>query len=351
MSGQEDGRRLVLVVGVGRSGTSLLTGILGQVGFHVPQPEVKADDTNPRGFSEPRWAVDFHSRLLQPRRVTVNDARPAAFDQTATAADDETVYAELREWLGGQMNEADAVVVKDPRTGWFLPLWTRASTDLGVEARFATMLRHPAEILASAAKSYGDWQKPASRAAAWINITLETERATRGGKRAFLRYEDLLDDWPRELSRTAELLDIPSLKGTDLRERFPQVDDFVDPTLHRNRIRWDELDVPASVRDMAEEVWGILQPLAGRGGDNQEAHAALDAARARYGALYAEAEAISQSSVTAVKPRKKPAKPKPQPQPNAAPKAAVPLKVRLARRIPARQRKRIKGAISSLRRS
>ncbi|HEY0631026.1 MAG TPA: sulfotransferase, partial [Thermoleophilaceae bacterium] len=338
----------VLVVGVGRSGTSLLTGILGQVGFHVPQPEVKADDTNPRGFSEPRWAVDFHSRLLQPRRVTVNDARPEAFDQTATAADDAAVYDELREWLGGQMDQADAVVVKDPRTGWFLPLWTRASTDLGVEARFVTMLRRPPEILASAAKSYGDWQKPASRAAAWINITLETERATRGARRAFVRYEDLLDDWPRELSRMAELLDLPSLTGGDLRERFPQVDDFVDPTLHRNRIRWEELDVPASVRDLAEDVWDLLQPLADRGGDNAETHAALDAARERYGALYAEAEAIAQSSVTAVKPRKKAAKPKPAP---AAPKPPPSLRVRLARRIPARHRKRVKGALGALRRS
>ena len=344
-------RRLVLVVGVGRSGTSLLTGILGQVGFHVPQPEVKADDTNPRGFSEPRWAVDFHSKLLQARRVTVNDSRPVAFEQTGTAAEDEATYSELRRWLKEQMDQADAVVVKDPRTGWFLPLWTRASADLAVEARFVTMLRHPAEILASAFKSYGHWQKPASRAAAWINITLETERATRGSRRAFVRYEDLLQDWPRELSRTAELLDLPALTGDDLRTRFPHVDEFVDPTLHRNRVRWDEFDVPASVRDLAEEVWVLLQPLADPGGDNPQTHATLDAAHARYGALYAEAEAISQSSVTAAKPRKKQAKEKPAPAAPAAPKPPPSLKVRLARRIPARQRKRIKGAIGALRRS
>jgi hypothetical protein len=344
-------RRLVLVVGVGRSGTSLLTGILGQVGFHVPQPEVTPDDTNPRGFSEPRWAVDFHTKLLQARRVTVNDARPVAFEQTATAATDDTTYAELREWLGRELEQAEQVVVKDPRTGWFLPLWTRTAGDLGVEARFVTMLRHPAEILASAFKSYGQWQKPASRAAAWINITLETERSTRGGRRAFVRYEDLLADWPHELSRTAELLDIPSLAGDDLRSRFPQVDEFVDPTLHRNRVGWDAFDVPARVRDMAEEVWTLLQPLAAPGGDNTQTQAALDAARERYGILYGEAEAISQSSVTAAKPRKKPQKPD-KPTPSApAPKPPPSLKVRVARRIPPRQRKRIKGALGALRRS
>ena len=67
-----DGRRLVLVVGVGRSGTSLLTGILAQLGFHVPQPEVQADDTNPRGFSEPRWAV-AHKYPAQEQLTTVRD--------------------------------------------------------------------------------------------------------------------------------------------------------------------------------------------------------------------------------------------------------------------------------------
>jgi len=35
-----------------------MSGMLGHLGFHIPQPEVKADDTNPRGFGEPRWVVD-----------------------------------------------------------------------------------------------------------------------------------------------------------------------------------------------------------------------------------------------------------------------------------------------------
>src|SRR5207247_7594273 len=45
-------RSLVLVAGSGRSGTSLFSGILQRLGFYVPQPEVRADDTNPRGFAE-----------------------------------------------------------------------------------------------------------------------------------------------------------------------------------------------------------------------------------------------------------------------------------------------------------
>ncbi|MCW2966587.1 MAG: hypothetical protein JWM71_359, partial [Solirubrobacteraceae bacterium] len=49
---------------------------------------------------------------------------------------------------------------------------------------------------------------------------------------------------------------------------------------------------------LAEEVWGLLQdPEAGRAGP--------DRVRGVYDELYAEAEAISQSSVIAARPRKK----------------------------------------------
>jgi hypothetical protein len=322
-----DARRLVLVVGVGRSGTSLLSGILGQIGFHIPQPEVQADDTNPRGFGEPRWVVDFHTRLLRERRVTVNDARPAAWESTGAAADVPAVRAELRDWLSGQLRADAGVVVKDPRTVWFLPLWTRCAADLGVPTAFVTMLRHPAEIVASAQRSYGTWQTGASRTAAWLNVMLETEHLTRGAPRAFVRYEDLLADWAREIAALGARLDSAALRDVD-RERFPQVDRFVDPTLHRSRVRWDELDVPPRVRDMAEEVWELVQ----RRDDLDPA--ALDAARSAYVALYAEAEAIAQSSVTAAKPRRKRAK---EPPPS--------LRVRLARRVPVRYRRRLRRLV------
>jgi hypothetical protein len=338
-----DGRRLLLVVGVYRSGTSLMAGILGQAGFHLPQPEVKADDTNPRGFGEPRWVVDFHTRLLRERRVTVHDARPAAWEATREAAGRDAVRQELGQWLGAELRHGEVVVVKDPRTLWFLDLWTGCSSRLGAETAFVTTLRHPAETLASARKAYGDWQTDASRAAAWLNLMLETERGTRGDRRAFVRYDDVLADWPRETRRVGEVLDLPVLASAD-RERLPQVDAFVDPTLHRNRTRWDELAVPAALRDMAEDVWSAMGALTQPGGDTSVVRAALDDARAAYGALYAEAEAIAQSSVTAARPRRgrRPGAAKPASAP------ARPLWVRVARHVPVRHRRALRRALGPL---
>jgi hypothetical protein len=325
-----DPKRLVLVVGVGRSGTSLLAGILGQLGFHIPQPEVRADDTNPKGFGEPRWVVDFHRRLMDRLRVIVFDARPEAFEKTGTVTDEAATHEQLRTWLGGELAQADAVVVKDPRVGWFLPLWQRCSDELGAQTSYVTMLRHPAEILTSARKSYGTWQSDASRAAAWLNVMLETEHGTRGTRRVFVRYEDLLGGWHAEIARVGGELDLPLL--TDVAaDRRAAVDAFVDPGLHRNRVRWDDLDVPAAVRDLSERVWELFQPLAEAGAEPAATSAQLDAAHDAYRALYREAEAISQPSVTAVRPRKR-----------DAPAAPPTLRVKIARRIPKPVRLRLR---------
>ena len=316
-------KHLLLVVGVGRSGTSLASGMLGQLGFHIPQPEVQADDTNPRGFGEPQWVVDFHSRVLAEQRVTLNDSRPAAWAKMGEAAG--AARGELLEWLRTELERADDVLVKDPRTVWFLDTWRSAAAELGARTSFLTMLRHPAEIVASARTSYGPGLTEASRAAAWINVTLQTERSTRDAARAFVRYDDLLADWLPEVRRVGAQLDIPRLAGA---ERVPAVDAFVDPTLHRNRTTWSDLDVPASVRDLAEQVWDHVQ--AGT-------EAALDADRDEYLALYREAEAIAQCSIIAARASRRRKPPEPPPAPS--------LRVRVARRVPAPYRRRLRQLV------
>jgi hypothetical protein len=333
-------RTLVLVVGPYRSGTSLLAGILGLLGFHVPQPEVQADGSNPRGFGEPRWVVDFHTRLLRQRRVTVLDSRPSAWTATAEAANDEAVLDELSSWLAVHFVGAENVVVKDPRIGWFLPLWLRAAGTLDIDTSFVTMLRHPTEVVNSARTWYGEWQNDASRVAAWLNVTLQAEQATRGAPRAFVRYEDLLSNWRREISRSAELLDLPWLVGIET-SRHPEIDAFVDPDLRRSGVGWGDLSVPPPLQAMAEQVWHQVSALADPGGDDEPAQASLDSERTRYLQFYADAEAVAQSSITAVKPRRGgssgPA------GGGGASRSHVRLRVRLARRIPVRYRKALRA--------
>jgi hypothetical protein len=320
-------RSLVLVAGSGRSGTSLFTGILQRLGYYVPQPEVLADETNPRGFAESRWVVDFHARLLKKARVEVADARPAAWAQTAQVGLDEHVQRQLRSWLESQFQTADNIIIKDPRLSWFLPLWHHSADGIGVSPQIVTVLRHPATVIESKLRSYGGWQGGVDRAAGWLNVTLFTERATRETSRMFVRYDDLLDDWTRTVAHVAEVLDLGVIRNARL-SSMRAAHGFVDRTLSRSRATWDDFKVPEALRDQADEVWKLMSQLSdddGRG--DQSVYDALEAARGAYVTLYEEAEAIARSSIVAARPRVPAARDHPPPR-----------LVRLTRQVPTRYR-------------
>lgn len=316
-------RSLVLVAGSGRSGTSLVSGILQRLGYHVPAPEVPADDTNPRGFAESQWVVDFHSALLKRARVQVSDARPAAWAITADICLEDEVQQQLRTWLEQQYGESEHVLIKDPRLSWFLPLWQRCAEAIGVTPRFVTMLRHPAAVVDSKQRSYGAWQGDVSRAAGWVNLTLFTERATRDAPRVLIRYEDVLEDWTKAVGHIGETLDLAVVRDAPAAS-LRTVHEFVDRSLSRSRKDWGDLALPAPLRAQADEVWELGSALA----EGEDVSGRLDAARAAYIALYDEAEAIAQSSIEASRRR-------------GAAQAALPVRARLVRTVPRRYRRRI----------
>ena len=123
--------RLVLVTGSTRSGTSLAAGTLHHLGFHVPQPVLGANASNPAGFFESTWPLWFHRGLMDRCLTSQTDARPEAFGLMAGAVSPAD-RRELARWLRVQVATAPRVVVKDPRALWVPGLWRDVATGLGI---------------------------------------------------------------------------------------------------------------------------------------------------------------------------------------------------------------------------
>jgi hypothetical protein len=291
---------LLLVAGSGRSGTSLFASVVGNLGFHVPRPWVKADDSNPRGFGEPQWVVDRHVKLLRQANVHASDARPTAWADAAKICLDEQVSAEVRLWLQEQFSGHDQVLIKDPRLLWFLPLWRRVGEELDATVHVVTMLRHPAEVVRSKLHWYQNMTLfDANRAAGWLNTMLFTERATRDYRRAFIRFEDLLEDWTQPIARVSSQLEVPTLVNARAREQL-SADDLVDRSLHRSKATWEDLDVPKGLIYLTEQVWEELLLLADPEADGKEAVLdRLDGHREEYVSYYRHAEHVAQSTTLA----------------------------------------------------
>jgi hypothetical protein len=296
--------RLVIVVGSGRSGTSTVAGTLKYLGLHVPQPEIEPNPSNPRGFFEPRWVVDFHKRLLVRSGVAISDSRPVAVERAQKVGTRPRVQSELQEWLKTAVRAAPELVVKDPRTSWFPMMWREAAQSVGVTPRFLTMLRHPAEVAGSKQTYYGR-NKAADkrigdtwRIAGWINVLHNVELASRSEPRALVRYDDLLADWRSAMGAAGETLDLSYVGGLDPNTPH-EVDDFIDPGLHRVRVTWSDLDVPPAVQEIAQATWEALGVLVEAGGHDQKAEDTMDELRDRYRQVYADAEAIAHHSIQA----------------------------------------------------
>lgn len=294
---------VVVVTGSGRSGTSSVAGALKRLGFHIPQPEVEADDRNPLGYYEPLWIADFHKTFLNSIPVRTIDTRPDAGDIAMAAVTPER-EAELRSWLVDELAghaPGDVVVVKETRAYWVMPLWARVVADAGASMSSLTMLRHPTQVVRSRDSAYltGETdafrrQRETTNVAAWMNSVFATERATRGNRRAFVPYFDLLGDWRAALSRACGQLGVAP---GDLTAPHP-IDDFIKPSLNRSGDAWDGLKVPDWLVEMAERTWSTTNVLVASPGD-EDAVAALDDLSAQYVDLYEASAAIAADEVAA----------------------------------------------------
>ena len=297
-------KRLVLVTGAGRSGTSTVAGTLHHLGLHVPLPVLKPNKSNPQGFFEPTWPVRFHNRLMERALIAQTDARPEAYGLMAEAVTEEERVA-LRAWMSGLFEEGPQVVVKDPRSLWVPWLWEEVADELGVQLSFLTMIRHPAEVVGSRSTYYGAgrkdveaWKFRAANLCSWVNGNLGVERQTRGKRRAVVRFNDLLTDWRSVILSVADDFDLTLAAGPD--DDGPgRVDEFIDPTLRRHEPVWDDMDMPAELVELAEGVWGGMCALADSGGHDDSARARMDDLDGRYSRYMLTAQAVARDTASA----------------------------------------------------
>jgi len=298
--GQPDPRRIVLVIGPGRSGTSTIAGALVKSGFEVPGKAIKGNPTNPSGFFEPRWVVDFHKELLDRTHVNTLDSAPDAYDRVTELVLKDQARDTLRSWLSKRLEEQPRLVVKDPRTVWFRELWVQTARELGVETGFVTMLRHPAEVSASREKYYAKTEGGSRRAddiariAGWVNVALTSERITQGSPRAFVRYTELVSDWRSVLTRVGGALDLSFDPGPEVSPH--PVDEFIDPSLHRVQVDWSDVEIPEALRDLGERTWAGLTRLADTG-ESADVVADLEALRAEYTQMTEDAFALNRQAI------------------------------------------------------
>lgn len=239
------------MLGMGRSGTSMVARALQHCGFHVGRHLLPATEANPLGHFESSDVVMGDEAILAELGGSWFAPPPVAVQRAEAAR----LAPRVRALLDGLRAEAGPapIAVKDPRIGVLLPVWQPV---LAGRLHPALVIRHPLEVARSLLRR--DGTAIADGLGAWeqhLRIVLETLEGTDVTvvpHRALLADPGLAAVLAEQLRRQLD----PLLATRVSPEAAPAA---VEPALHRNRLgSADDGPLTPSQR----ELWALLGALA-----------------------------------------------------------------------------------------
>jgi hypothetical protein len=194
-------RRALLVLGMHRSGTSALTGLIVRLGVDAPRTLHPPNEWNPLGYWESEPILEFHDRLLRATGTSWDAWTPLNASLAAVP-----FTSELTRLVAAEFGSAPIFVVKDPRMCRLVPFWLSTLEAADVEPAAILMVRDPVEVSRSLAAR--DRLPAEFSLLMWLRHMLDAEHATRGLSRSIVSYRELLTDWRAVARRIADDLHI-----------------------------------------------------------------------------------------------------------------------------------------------
>jgi O-antigen biosynthesis protein len=204
MSESSEKRRVLLVLGMHRSGTSAVTRVVNLLGANLSANLVEPGPDNPDGFWEHAGAVQINDALLGGLGRTWYDMREMPENWQGTDAALEALE-QIRALIAKDFRNGSFWAIKDPRMSLTAPLWIRAFEELGYEVDCLFVVRDPREVVDSLHVRNKWVRRPLFLM--WVQYLVESESATRNNRRVLITFDDLLADWRGTMSRVADQLE------------------------------------------------------------------------------------------------------------------------------------------------
>lgn len=223
------GGSCIIVLGMHRSGTSAMTGLISAFGPALGDDLLPANEANPKGFFESRRLVELNNRILESVGSAWDalEPLPERWWELPPAA---ALKADLAAFLQGLDAGAAPPLLKDPRLSKTLPLWKEVFAEAGITAKYVVCLRDPGAVAHSQRAMKGFPYLKCLML--YIDYSLHAELHTRGEARWTVAYENLMQDWHQQLEQLDAALSLgfaASRPSWDARAA-----DFVAPELNRS---------------------------------------------------------------------------------------------------------------------
>ena len=246
-------RKLAVVAGMHRSGTSLIASSLPLLGYPLGDNLMQPGKDNPKGFFEDLDVVAFNNRLLNHNLAT--------WDYPATILDSGVSFThqhenEVQQLLITRFAGTERFGLKDPRISLLMPFWQAQLAKLDIQPGFILVYRNPLDI----AQSLKQRNKLPMRYAlllTYFYLRQLTRQLT--GDCLVVDYGEFLAQPEHQLQRLARFLAV-SPSARDI-EGFLR--NTVEPTLQHHHQDDEALlkhpDVPAELLALSRQLKTLAQ--------------------------------------------------------------------------------------------
>jgi O-antigen biosynthesis protein len=211
--GSHPARPVVLVLGMHRSGTSLLSNALHLLGVDMADTTDHISPKNAGGFWERPELVAIHDEILEAigrpigRPSHVLPLPPAWWRSKEVQALKPKLAAYVRDELAKSSNPWG---FKDPRTCRLLPLWGEIFRELNLQPVYVTAIRHPSESSVSMSrKSPKRHMSVANGELMWLSYNYDVARHVLAkSPSVVVHYNDWFEDADAVARRLSDALGI-----------------------------------------------------------------------------------------------------------------------------------------------
>ncbi len=247
-----DHQELIVVLGMHRSGTSVITRGLKALGINLGNRLMPAvAGNNDKGFWEDLDIVDFNERLLKASGCVWHTVQPLQTTQVEMLCQQGYLIKAVA-LLRSKLDRNTRFGFKDPRTAKLLPFWKRVFEAGKFNTRYLVALRNPISVADSLEKRDG---LPREKSyLLWLSHVLTVLMSLADEKFYLFDYDNVIESPDIFLQKLANFLESDIIED----ERVVFIQDFLTEELrHSLYLPTDVAVEPASIA-LVKEVYAQL---------------------------------------------------------------------------------------------
>jgi GT2 family glycosyltransferase len=246
------GKRLVVVLGMHRSGTSAITRALEVLGVDIGANLLPSiDGINAKGFFED---VEINSLNVEILRALGSDWRSLAKidPEDIKVLNKGEYFLRAADLLRRKTAGAPIFGFKDPRVAKILPFWRYVFSHCQFRADYVLVVRNPLSVVRSLAKR--DGLLPEKTYLLWCGHVLNSLAHTEDARRVLVDYDQFVQEPKKDLEMIADRLDLKFDRQAFQIYRS----EFLDERLRHTVFKSSDLTLDLACPPLAQEVYSDL---------------------------------------------------------------------------------------------